>query len=65
MEQENPEGFNKAIEYFQQAIAKDPSYALAYSGLADCYSLASDVRFRSPKEAYPRAKEAALKALGN
>ena len=32
------EGFNKGIEYFQQAIAKDPTYALAYSGLADCYS---------------------------
>ncbi len=32
------EGFDKGIEYFQQAIAKDPSYALAYSGLADCYS---------------------------
>ena len=33
------EGLNKGIEYFQQAIAKDPNYALAYSGLADCYSL--------------------------
>ena len=32
------EGFNKGIEYFQQAIAKDSTYALAYAGLADCYS---------------------------
>ena len=32
------EGLNKGIEYFQQAIEKDPNYALAYSGLADCYS---------------------------
>ncbi len=57
------EGLNKGIEYFQQAIAKDPTYALAYSGLADCYSLLSDYGFVAPKEAYPRAKEAALKAL--
>jgi hypothetical protein len=32
-------GLNKGLEYFQQAIAKDPTYALAYTGLADCYSL--------------------------
>jgi TolB-like protein/Flp pilus assembly protein TadD/predicted Ser/Thr protein kinase len=57
------EGFNKGIEYFQQAIEKDPTYALAYSGLADCYSLLSDYGLVAPKEAYPRAKEAALKAL--
>ena len=31
------EGYNKGIEYFRQAIAKDPNYALAYAGLADCY----------------------------
>jgi eukaryotic-like serine/threonine-protein kinase len=59
----NPEGLNKGIEYFQQAIAKDPTYALAYSGLADCYSTLAFLGFVSPKEAYPRAKEAALKAL--
>ncbi len=57
------EGFNKGIEYFQQAIAKDPTYALAYSGLADSYSLLSEYGFVPPKEGYPRAKEAALKAL--
>jgi serine/threonine protein kinase len=38
----NKEGFNKGIEYFRQAIEKDPTYALAYSGLADSYSLLSD-----------------------
>jgi eukaryotic-like serine/threonine-protein kinase len=57
------EAFNKGIEYFQQAIAKDPTYALAYSGLADCYSLLTGYEFVAPKEAYPRAKEAALKAV--
>jgi adenylate cyclase len=52
---------NKCIEYFQQAIAKDPNYALAYSGLADSYTLLGN--FRPPKEAFPNAKQAALKAL--
>ena len=58
------EGLNKGIEYFQQAIAKDPNYALAYSGLADCYSVLASLRFCSPRRrSYPKAKEAALKAL--
>ena len=59
----NEEGLNKGIEYFQQAIAKDPTYALAYAGLADCYSSLAAFGFVPPKEAYPKAKEAALKAL--
>jgi eukaryotic-like serine/threonine-protein kinase len=58
-----PQGFSKAIEYFQQAIAKDPVYALAYSGLADCYSLLPIFAFVPPNEACPKAREAALKAL--
>ena len=57
------EGFNKGIEQFQQAIEKDPAYALAYAGLADCYSFDATYGIVPPKEAYPRAKEAALKAL--
>jgi serine/threonine protein kinase/Tfp pilus assembly protein PilF len=57
------EGLNKGIEHFHQAISKDPSYALAYSGVADCYSVLGTFRFVFPKEAFPRAKEAALKAL--
>jgi TolB-like protein/Flp pilus assembly protein TadD len=59
----NEDGFNRGREYFQQAIANDPTYALAYSGLADSYSLLSEYGFVAPKESYPRAKEAALKAL--
>jgi serine/threonine protein kinase/tetratricopeptide (TPR) repeat protein len=58
-----PEALSRAIEYFQQAIAKDPTYALAYSGLADCYTWLPAFAFLPPKEAYPKAKEAALKAL--
>ena len=63
LEKGTPEGFNKAIEYFQQAIAIDPNYALAYSGLADCYTWLPALAFLPPKEAYPKAREAALKAL--
>ena len=62
-EKSTPEGFTKAIEYFQQAIAIDPNYALAYAGLADCYTLLPALAFLPPKEAYPKAREAALKAL--
>src|SRR5579864_6039957 len=58
-----PEGFSKAIEYLQQAIAKDPTYALAYSGLADCYSFVSVFASVPPSEAYAKGKESVLKAL--
>jgi TolB-like protein/Flp pilus assembly protein TadD len=57
------EGFDRAIEYYQQALAKDPNYALAYAGLADCYSFLSITSVVPPKGAYPKAKEAALRAL--
>ena len=57
------EGFNKGIDYFQQAITKDPGYALAYSGLADCYSSQADFGLVAAKEGYLRAKDAALKAV--
>jgi DNA-binding winged helix-turn-helix (wHTH) protein/TolB-like protein/Flp pilus assembly protein TadD len=53
----------KAIEFFKQAIQRDPNYSLAFSGLADCYRnlpISSDVPSR---EAFPKAKEASLKAL--
>jgi len=55
--------FEKAEEYFKQAIEKDPNYALAYSGLADTYNFIPLYgNFRS-KDYYPRAKQAAQKAL--
>jgi len=57
------DGFNKGIECFQQAIAKDPTYALAYCGLADCYSMHANYGFLPPKIGYSRANDAALKAL--
>jgi TolB-like protein/DNA-binding winged helix-turn-helix (wHTH) protein/Tfp pilus assembly protein PilF len=58
-----PGGFDKGIEYFQQAIAKDPSYALAYSGLADCYSSFAKAGLVPFREGYLKAKDAALKAV--
>jgi TolB-like protein/Tfp pilus assembly protein PilF len=53
----------KAIDYFNDAVAKDPNYALAYAGLADCYDLLHEYSEISPKESYPKAKAAAIKAL--
>jgi len=59
------EGLNKAIEYFQLATEKDPHYALAYAGLADCYSIiGSAIVGTVPSyDVAPKAKAAALKAL--
>jgi len=58
-----PADFRKAIPFFQQAIEKDPNYALAYSGLADTFALLTTYSAEGPKEFMPKAKEAALKAL--
>ncbi len=57
------EGFLKAAEYFQQAIAKDPKYARAYAGLADTYGLTSTWQWGPPNELMPKARSAAVKAL--
>jgi eukaryotic-like serine/threonine-protein kinase len=53
----------RAAQYFQEALDKDPAYALAWAGLADCYGVYSVYGVLSNKEAVPRAKEAATKAL--
>lgn len=55
--------FDKAARFFEQAIEKDPDYALAYTGLADTYALKPLYGNFSPKEYLPKAKQAALKAL--
>lgn len=59
------DGLSKAIDYFNQAIAQDPTYAPAYSGLADSYALAGDWQYAlmTTKEALPKAKAAAMKAI--
>jgi len=57
------EGFYKAIDYFQQAVERDPKYALAFAGLADSYVLLGWNSYRPPKAAFPAAKAAAMTAL--
>src|SRR5438128_72295 len=66
LEKRTKEGTNKAIDYFQQAIDKDPNYARAFAGLADSYMLFVVAIPRSsfpPKETFPKAKAAAMRAL--
>jgi Flp pilus assembly protein TadD len=57
------EGLRQAVDYFQQAIDRDPNYALAYSGLADCYSNLQGYAGAPAREMRPRARAAALRAL--
>jgi TolB-like protein/DNA-binding winged helix-turn-helix (wHTH) protein/Tfp pilus assembly protein PilF len=56
-------GFAKAVDYFQQAIGKDPNYAQAYAGLADAYALSGGFNLVPVSEAMPKAKAAAERAL--
>jgi DNA-binding winged helix-turn-helix (wHTH) protein/tetratricopeptide (TPR) repeat protein len=58
----NPEGFKKSIEYFQQAIALDPKYAMAYAGLGDIY-MRGDRDGKAPAEYLPQSRAAVMKAL--
>jgi TolB-like protein/DNA-binding winged helix-turn-helix (wHTH) protein/Flp pilus assembly protein TadD len=57
------EGLRKAVEHFQAAIEKDPSYALAYVGLADSWVPRAWYAYLPPKDAFPHAKDAVMKAL--
>jgi TolB-like protein/DNA-binding winged helix-turn-helix (wHTH) protein/Tfp pilus assembly protein PilF len=59
------DGLKVALAYFNQAIEEDPKNAQAYSGLADTYALLGDWQYAvmTPKEAFPKAKAAAIKAL--
>ncbi len=57
------EGLEKATQFFNQAIERDPDYALAYAGLADVYNMLYSYQVISRKEAHQKAKEFALKAL--
>ena len=58
-----PDDLTKAVDYFTQAIVKDPGYSNAYVGLADCYNLLREYTLMPASEAYPRALSAALKAV--
>jgi len=57
------DGFREATKHFRDAIGKDPSYALAYAGLADTYNVLGYYSAQAPKDSYPPAKVAAEKAL--
>ena len=57
------EGLQRAYEYFNQTMEKNPSYSLAYAGIADYYTLLGWFRYLHPKDAFPKAKAAAEKAL--
>ncbi len=61
--QHSPHALKRAIEYFEQAIAKDPSYALAHAGLADCYLAFALTGAQPPTQVMPKAKAAALWSL--
>ena len=62
-EKRTPDGLNKAVDSFTQAIVHDPNYAPAYVGLADCYNLMREYTLMPAGEAYPRALAAAKKAV--
>ena len=57
------DGFSKSVAHFQQAIALDPKFALAYAGLAEAYNTIGYWGYVAPKEAFPQAKQAAQTAL--
>jgi tetratricopeptide (TPR) repeat protein len=59
----SPDSLKRANEYFQLAIDKDPSYALAYAGLAQSYVVFAVYEVQPPRESCPKAKAAAMKAL--
>jgi DNA-binding winged helix-turn-helix (wHTH) protein/TolB-like protein/Tfp pilus assembly protein PilF len=58
-----PQATAKAAEYFQRALERDPRYALAYAGIADCYRTLPIMSDAPSRESFPKAKQAALKAL--
>ena len=62
-EKRTESGLKQSIEFFQQAIEKDPGYALAYAGLADSYAVLSSYSVMPSAESYPRSRAAARKAL--
>jgi TolB-like protein/DNA-binding winged helix-turn-helix (wHTH) protein/Tfp pilus assembly protein PilF len=59
----NPEAVKKSIEFYQQALERNPTYAPAYAGLAESYEVLLDFSVFPPNEAYPRSEAAARKAV--
>jgi Tfp pilus assembly protein PilF len=63
LQKRTPESLNRAVDNYTQAIVRDPSYAEAYAGLADCYNLLREYTLMPDSEAYPRALAAAKQAI--
>ena len=61
--QRTPEALQRAIEYFQRAVERDPSYAPAHSGIADCYNMLADNSLIAPSQAFTLAEASARRAL--
>jgi tetratricopeptide (TPR) repeat protein len=61
--QRSAAGFDQAIDYFEQATTKDPHYARAYAGLADCYALVGGYTERPQTDLMPKARAAAQRAV--
>jgi DNA-binding winged helix-turn-helix (wHTH) protein/TolB-like protein len=62
-ERRTADSLRKSVDYYEQAIANDPAYALAYAGLADSYNILGNFGVLAPSDAYPKAKAAAARAL--
>jgi serine/threonine-protein kinase len=63
VDQRTPDALNKGLKYFELSIEKDSSYALAYAGIADTYLLLAAYSLENPDLIYPKARQAALKAI--
>jgi TolB-like protein/DNA-binding winged helix-turn-helix (wHTH) protein/Flp pilus assembly protein TadD len=61
--QRTPGAIKESIAYFQEAIAKDANFALAYAGLADAYNISNILGLYSPRESFPQARAAAMRAI--
>jgi DNA-binding winged helix-turn-helix (wHTH) protein/TolB-like protein/TolA-binding protein len=62
-ERRTDDSLRKSVDYYRQAIAHDPTYALAYAGLADSYLIMGNFSMLAPGDAFPKARAAAQKAL--
>jgi tetratricopeptide (TPR) repeat protein len=61
--QRTPDAIKESIGYFQQATARDSNFALAYAGLADAYNISNIIGPVSPRDSFPQAKTAAMRAI--
>jgi TolB-like protein/class 3 adenylate cyclase/tetratricopeptide (TPR) repeat protein len=57
------DSLKRAIELFEEALSIDPNYAMAYTGLADCYAVLALLEFMAPRDAFPKAEQAVAQAL--